>query len=81
MDTTHPDSREPNLKAKIEASIHEVSWKFLTIVSTSKVAKGDKTGKVEFIADYFIGSEPHQLYEHSRFRLYKGRWKYLDGKG
>ena len=79
--TTHPDKREPNLKARIEETIHDVNWQFLTIVSSSKGTKDDKVGKVEFIADYFVGNESHQLHEHSRFKRYKGSWKYLDGKG
>ena len=79
--TTHPDKREPDLKAKLEETIHEVNWQFLTIVSSSKGTQRDKVGKVEFIADYFMGNEPQKLHEHSRFKRYKGSWKYLDGKG
>lgn len=79
--TTHPDQRQPDLKARIEATIHEVNWQFLTIVSSSKGTKDDKVGKVKFIADYFVGNESHQLHEHSRFKRFKGRWKYVDGKG
>ena len=79
--TTHPDKREPDLKAKLEETIHEVNWQFLTIVSSSKGTKDDKVGKVEFIADYFVAEEPQKLHERSRFKRYKGRWKYLDAKG
>ena len=79
--TTHPDKRQPNLKADLEATIHGMNWQFLTIVSTSKGTKDDKVGKVEFVADYFVEGEPHKLREKSRFKRFKGRWKYLDGKG
>ena len=81
VSTTHPDTREPGLKARIEESIHQVNWRFLTILGTSKGEKGDKTGKVEFIAEYFEGTQPHELHERSRFKRFKGDWKYLDGKG
>ena len=79
--TTHPDTREPGLKAELEKTIHQVHWRFLTIISSSKGTKNDKVGKVEFEADYFYEGELHKLHEHSRFRRYKGVWKYLDGKG
>jgi SEC-C motif domain protein len=79
--TTHPDRREPNLKSLIEESIHQANWRFLTIVGSSKGQRGDKTGKVEFIAEFFIDDQPHELHEHSRFKRHKGDWKYLDGKG
>lgn len=81
VSTTHPDTREPDLKATLEKTIHEINWRFLTIVSSSKGGKGDKVGKVEFVADYFWENEPHSLRERSRFKRFKGVWKYLDGKG
>ena len=81
VSTTHPDTREPNLKAQLEDSIHQANWRFLTILGSSKGGKDDKTGKVEFVAEYFIGSELHELHERSRFKRHKGAWKYLDAKG
>jgi SEC-C motif-containing protein len=80
VDTTHPDTREPGLKRELEETIHQVNWSFLTILATSKGGKNDKTGKVEFVANYFIKDEPNKLQECSRFRRFKGTWKYLDGK-
>ena len=79
--TTHPDKRQPDLKAKLEETIHESNWQFLTILSTSKGTKDDKVGKVEFVADYFFQNEPQKLHERSRFKRFKGAWKYLDAKG
>jgi SEC-C motif-containing protein len=79
--TTHPDTRSPKLKAELEETIHDVNWRFLNIVSTSKGGKEDKVGKVEFVADYFWNEEPQQLHECSRFKRHKGTWKYLDSKG
>lgn len=81
VDTTHPDKREPDLRAELEKTINEVNWRFLNILGTSKGGKDDKVGKVEFVADYFWNDEPLQLHERSRFKRYKGAWKYLDGKG
>ncbi len=79
--TTHPDSREPGLKAHLEETIHEANWRFLTILGSSKGGPGDKVGKVEFVAEYFQDDQPQELHERSRFKRYKGAWKYLDGKG
>ena len=81
VSTTHPDTREPNLKQLLDDSIHQPNWRFLTILGTAKGGKDDKAGKVEFVAEYFIDNEPHELHERSRFKRYKGAWKYLDGKG
>lgn len=79
--TTHPDSRTRDLRSRIDETIHEVNWRFLTILNSSKGGPGDKVGKVEFIADYFEGGQARQLQEYSRFKRYQGDWKYLDGKG
>jgi SEC-C motif-containing protein len=79
--TTHPDTRDPNLKQELDEMVRDVNWRFLTILGSSKGGPEDKTGKVEFIAEYFLGTEPHQLQERSRFKRYKGDWKYLDDKG
>lgn len=79
VETTHPDRREQGLRKELEKTVHNVSWQFLTIVNTSKGGKDDKVGKVEFIAKCFVEGEPHELHERSRFKRYKGVWKYLDG--
>ena len=80
VETTHPDTREPGLKSSLEKTIYEVNWSFLEVIGMSKGGKDDKAGKVEFIAHYFFDGKPQQLRENSRFRRYKGVWKYLDGK-
>ena len=66
---------------ELEEMVGDVNWRFLTVVGSSKGGPKDKTGKVEFIAEYFLDTEPHQLQERSRFKRYKGDWKYLDDKG
>jgi SEC-C motif-containing protein len=81
VSTTHPDKREKNLARELDKTIWEPSWRQLKIVTKSKGSKEDKTGKVEFIATYSLNKETHQLHEKSRFRRYKGKWMYLDGKG
>ena len=80
VETTHPDTKEPGLKLALETTIHEANWCDLTIIASTKGGKGDKAGKVEFVAAYFLAGERHELHERSRFKRSKGRWKYLDGK-
>lgn len=81
VETTHPDTREPGLKKQLDKKIHNISWQFLTIIKTSKGGADDKTGKVEFNAQCYVEGEPHEQHERSRFKRYKGDWKYLDDKG
>lgn len=81
VETTHPESREPGLKAELESTIHQANWSFLTVIGASGGGKGDKSGKVEFVAEYFADGRPYELHEHSRFKRYKGVWKYVDSKG
>ena len=79
--THHPDTRESDLKARLEETIYEANWRFLTILSSSKGGADDKAGKVEFVAEYYLDEQAHQLHERSRFKRYKGAWKYLDANG
>ena len=81
VSTHHPDTREPDLKSRLEETIHEANWSFLTILGSSKGGPDDKAGKVEFVAEYFEAGQRNELHERSRFKRYKGAWKYLDGKG
>ena len=80
VETTHPSTKQPGLKEELEKTIDQINWSFLTILAVSKGGKNDKTGKVEFVADYFVEGEAYELHERSRFRRHKGAWKYLDGK-
>lgn len=81
VETTHPDARDATLKQELEKTIYQANWSFLTIVGESGGLEEDKMGKVEFIAEYFVNGEPFELHERSRFKRYKGVWKYLDDKG
>lgn len=78
VETTHPDTRAPGLRKEIEKMVHQVNWAGLEIIATAKGGKEDKTGKVEFVARYFVQGEPFELHEVSRFRRHRGEWKYLD---
>ena len=80
VETTHPDTREPGLRKQLEKMIHQVNWANLEILAVAKGEREDKTGKVEFVATYFVQGEPFELHEVSRFRRHRGDWKYLDGK-
>jgi SEC-C motif domain protein len=80
VETTHPDTREKGLRKSLEKMVYQVNWANLEIVAVAKGGREDKVGKVEFIASYFVNGEPQELHEVSRFKRYKGDWKYLDGK-
>ncbi len=81
VETTHPDAREPGMREALQKTIHQANWSFLTILGTAKGEEGDKTGKVEFVAEYYVNGEPFELHERSRFKRWKGVWKYLDDRG
>ena len=81
VETTHPDTRAKDLGDELRKTILQSNWSFLTIVEKTRGGKEDKRGKIEFIADYFIGSEAFEIHEISRFKRHKGAWKYLDDKG
>ena len=80
VETTHPETRERDLAKTLEETIYQANWSYLVILNTTRGGKEDKRGKVEFIARYFVEGEEFELHEHSRFKRYKGAWKYLDGK-
>ncbi len=81
VSSTHPDVREKNLREALDEVVHDMLWRSLHIVSKSKGTAEDKKGKVEFIAQYHCDDEFRELHENSRFRKYKGQWKYVDEKG
>jgi len=79
VETTHPDTRESGLRQSLEKTIHQANWSYLTILGVAQGGKEDKRGKVEFVADYYVDDEPYEMHEVSRFKRFKGAWKYLDG--
>lgn len=81
VETKHPDHREPGLRKSLEKTLHQVNWAGLEVLSTSKGGPQDKTAKVEFVARYIVQGEPHEHHKISRFRRFKGEWKYIDDRG
>lgn len=81
VDTTHPDSKTPRMRQEIQELADEVRWKFLTVLNTSKGEAEDKTGKVEFVAQFYHDGVLKEHHEVSRFRRCRGLWKYVDAKG
>lgn len=81
VETTHPDTRAPSLREELQKTIYQANWSFLTILGKTRGGELDKAGKVDFVAEYFVNGEPLELHECSRFKRYKGVWKYLDDKG
>ena len=79
VETTHPDTRESGLKQSLEKIIHQANWSYLTVLGVAQGGREDKRGKVEFVAEYYVDDEPCELHEVSRFKRFKGAWKYLDG--
>ena len=58
----------------------EVDWKQLRIVSTRLGKQQDKSGEVEFIADYLVHRTRLKIHELSQFVKENNRWFYLNGE-
>lgn len=81
VSSTHPDARDPELRADLDDMVDDMMWRKLQIITKSKGTKKDKKGKVEFIAQYHHDGEFKEIHERSRFKKYKGQWKYMDDRG
>ena len=81
VSSTHPDARDPELRADLDDMVDDMMWRKLQIITKSKGTKEDKKGKVEFIAQYHHDGEFKEIHERSRFKKYKGLWKYMDDRG
>ncbi len=81
VSSTHPDARDPELRADLDDMVDDMMWRKLQIITKSKGTKEDKKGKVEFIAQYHHDGEFKEIHERSRFKKYKGQWKYMDDRG
>lgn len=81
VDTTHPSTRSRNLQKELQETNDNPQWSGLKILKIKGGQQSDKTGKVEFEASYFLQGQFHSLHEHSRFKRFKGVWKYLDAGG
>jgi SEC-C motif domain protein len=84
--TLHPQSRRPDDKRRHRQTISQTQWLRLTVRKTQKGQSSDKTGIVEFVAEYrdtqaigFAAAAVKQLHERSRFVREQGQWFYVDG--
>ncbi len=80
VETTHPSARCTGLEATYRTSAESIQWIGLEVLSTSQGGERDKTGKVEFKADYIQGGAHSIHHERSRFKRHAGRWHYVDGQ-
>lgn len=81
VETTHPEMRTDGLRESIAKANAGIGWSFLRILGTSKGQKTDKSGKVEFVAEYYSEGKLYEMHECSRFRKFQSVWKYLDDRG
>jgi SEC-C motif domain protein len=84
--TLHPKSHRPDDKRRHRQTINQTQWVRLTVLKTQKGQAQDKTGIVEFVAEFrntqavgFAAAEVRQLHERSRFVQADGQWFYVDG--
>jgi SEC-C motif domain protein len=84
--TLHPKSRRPDDKRRHRQTINQTQWIRLTVLKTQKGQASDKTGIVEFVAEFrdtqvmgFAAAEVKQLHERSRFVREQDQWFYVDG--
>jgi SEC-C motif domain protein len=80
LSTTHPNSRDKDLAKDIQNWANQTKWTKLKIIKTQSGNPANKTGKVEFVAEYVQDEETRTHHELSRFKKYQGRWYYLDGE-
>lgn len=81
--TTHPAKRSAQLKPEILSWAQQVEFFRLEVLNCRQGGRGDKIGKVEFIAHYRPHRQPGDslwLRELSRFRRFNGLWHYVDGE-
>ncbi len=77
--TTHPSKRTAQLEDEISAWAQQVKFFRLEVLNCWQGRRGDKIGKVEFIAHYRQQGQQLWLRELSRFRRFNGAWHYVDG--
>jgi SEC-C motif domain protein len=86
INTLHPKSRQSDDRRLLRQNCQYMAWVKLTIVKTQKGQPSDKTGVVEFVAEYrdtqapgFEATIVQQLHERSRFVKENDQWFYVDG--
>jgi len=75
-----PQSRKPDDRSQLEATIGATQWLGLQILSKEKLVAGQSQAWVEFVAFYKDGSNIRQLHEKSEFLLESGHWFYVKGQ-
>ena len=78
IDTLHPSQRQPDDRAVLARSVSR-RWIGLQIRDTRRGGRADDVGYVEFVA-YYVGQQPGQVHERSKFVKEKGRWFYWGGE-
>jgi len=77
--TTHPDQRKQGLESEIREWSNKTVWHQLKIVNITDGSKEDKTGFVEFIAEYSENGKQVEHHELAEFRQENGIWFFWDG--
>ncbi len=78
-DSLHPDHRADHDVNAARKWATDSDWLGLEILATDKGGENDKTGTVEFRANYREKGIIRQLHEISRFERVEGHWTYVDG--
>lgn len=74
LESWHPRTRPYRIELDPEQR-----WMFLEILRTEAGGPFDDTGVVEFRAHYRSSGGRGVLHECSRFAIFDGAWRYLDG--
>lgn len=77
LNTWHFSTRPASLNLDTAAP---VQWLGLQVFGTSRGARSDTDGVVEFVARYKVNGRAERLHEVSRFVREQGQWFYVDGR-
>lgn len=77
VETTHPDSRTPDLAKSIRKWMKQVEWLKLHVVASEGGEAEDAFGQVEFIAEFIGDTGPGRHHECSVFEKIDTTWYYV----
>jgi SEC-C motif-containing protein len=77
VETTHPESRTPDLAKSIRKWMKQVEWLKLLVIAKEQGSAADKEGSVEFIAEFIADTGPGRHHECSVFKKQNGTWFYV----
>ncbi|MDA3809909.1 MAG: YchJ family protein [Spirochaetaceae bacterium] len=80
IDTHDSETRKDVSKESVSEWANDSKWYGLTILKTTGGGKDDKSGSVEFIAEYKQGGTKFKHHEHSDFVKKKGKWYFHDSR-